>query len=283
MLPFYEYRTDLLRVEKGRGLCFPPHLHISLELLYVESGTMRTFIGDKEYLVHTGDIALIFPNTVHAYEYGPNGIPAQFSMLIYNDTLSKTLQTLLHDTCPQTPVIRRDAIHPDIVYALHALAAEQENGREEEIITLLVKLIMARATPMLSLAYSDVSGTGLTGEVIDYIVRHYREPLCLEELSRRFGVSRYRISRIFSNVIRTGFHDYVNMLRIGYAQKCLAETDTPILQIAFESGFENQQSFNRVFKQKTGLTPLSYRKKQEQERMNNHETLFNGGRNETSD
>lgn len=276
MLPFYEYRTDLLRVEEGEGLSFPPHLHVSLELLYVRSGTMRTFIGEKEYNVCAGDIAFIFPNTVHAYEYAQNGVRAEFLMLIYNDTLSKSLQTLLHEALPQTPVISKDKIHPDIVYALHALKAEQENDRQEEVITLLIKLIMARATSLLSLSYIEDTRAGLTGEVIEYIVRHYREPLCLEDLSHKFGVSRYRVSRIFSNVIKTSFHEYVNMLRIGYAQKCLTETDLPILQIAFDSGFENQQSFNRVFKQKTGLTPLAYRKKQKQERMNCDESLLNG-------
>ena len=77
-------------------------------------------------------------------------------------------------------------------------------------------------------------------------------------------------------MIRTSFDEYVKMLRIGYAQKWLIETGLPVLQIAFDSGFENQQSFNRVFKQKTGLTPLTYRKKQKQERMNCDESLLNG-------
>ena len=36
----------------------------------------------------------------------------------------------------------------------------------------------------------------------------------------------------------------------------------PILQIAYEAGFNNKASFNRYFKSEVGLTPSAYRIKE---------------------
>lgn len=54
---------------------------------------------------------------------------------------------------------------------------------------------------------------------------------------------------------------YTNRLRIEHAKKMLVQTDKTILEIASETGYNNDQSFNRNFKKFEGLTPGEYRKK----------------------
>ena len=44
------------------------------------------------------------------------------------------------------------------------------------------------------------------------------------------------------------------------AKKLLLSDDRAVAHIAFESGFENTAHFSRIFKQKTGCTPLQFRK-----------------------
>ena len=53
---------------------------------------------------------------------------------------------------------------------------------------------------------------------------------------------------------------YVRFLRINYAKELLTGTDMNIVDISLESGFGCLRSFNRVFKEETGMTPLKYRK-----------------------
>lgn len=52
----------------------------------------------------------------------------------------------------------------------------------------------------------------------------------------------------------TSFVTYVNMIRIEHAITLLYKS-SKILDVAFESGFDNIRTFNRVFKQITGYTP----------------------------
>jgi len=48
--------------------------------------------------------------------------------------------------------------------------------------------------------------------------------------------------------------------RLNYATQQLVQSDKPISEIAFESGFGDVSHFYKMFKVKMGLSPLNYRK-----------------------
>ena len=97
------------------------------------------------------------------------------------------------------------------------------------------------------------------GQLISYICGNYRRNVSLDMAAHELGVSRYCISRIFTNKIGVSFSDYINSLRIDFAKKRLKSSDIPISEISIESGFENQRSFNRTFKKFCGKSPKEYR------------------------
>ncbi len=61
----------------------------------------------------------------------------------------------------------------------------------------------------------------------------------------------------------TGYQpmDYVQGLRVEEAKQLLETGDEGIDAIAAEVGYDDTASFRRVFKRKTGLTPMAYRRK----------------------
>jgi AraC-like DNA-binding protein len=73
------------------------------------------------------------------------------------------------------------------------------------------------------------------------------------------GISRYYLSRTFSEKLQTSFPNYLNSLRVDLAKNLLESGDQDILQICYECGFESQRTFNRVFKNTCGITPREYR------------------------
>lgn len=46
---------------------------------------------------------------------------------------------------------------------------------------------------------------------------------------------------------------------IDYAKEKLSTTELPVSTIAYELGFEHPQSFSKLFKLKTGKTPVEFR------------------------
>ena len=53
--------------------------------------------------------------------------------------------------------------------------------------------------------------------------------------------------------------DYIQSKLIDEAKTILFDHDKSVSDIAYDLGFKYQQHFTRLFKQKTGVTPLQYR------------------------
>ncbi len=96
--------------------------------------------------------------------------------------------------------------------------------------------------------------------VTHYIDEHYSEGVSLEEVAEATGISRYYVSHLFKELMDNTFVGYVNELRLNHAAMLLVTTDSPIIEIASKSGFNNLSNFNRAFKMYFGKTPSSYRK-----------------------
>lgn len=92
-----------------------------------------------------------------------------------------------------------------------------------------------------------------------------QEDLKIGDLADQLDLPVHHLSELLNNELHTNFADYINQYRIAAAKALLSSPDhqsTKILAIAFEAGFSNKATFNRVFKQNTGLTPSAYRKSQ---------------------
>jgi len=99
--------------------------------------------------------------------------------------------------------------------------------------------------------------------VVAYMIKNLSEPVTLSDISKRFGVSETYFSHLFKDSLGVSFKQYQLSKRIDYAKRMLEEQELPILAIGNECGFNTPAQFNRVFKEKTGLTPSQYRKKKE--------------------
>jgi two-component system response regulator YesN len=94
---------------------------------------------------------------------------------------------------------------------------------------------------------------------IQYINQHYSEHLTLDQVAAVAALSPAYLSGLFKAEVGQTFTEYVVQLRLERARQLLRQTDLPLADIAQMVGFDTQQYFNRVFKQKTGTTPLQYR------------------------
>lgn len=93
-----------------------------------------------------------------------------------------------------------------------------------------------------------------------YIHNRYTEELSLASLSREFYVSSYYLSHQFKRVTGFTLTDYISMTRVRNAQTLLLSTDTPITEIALQSGFKSFSQFNRAFNKFLQMSPSKFRK-----------------------
>ena len=86
--------------------------------------------------------------------------------------------------------------------------------------------------------------------------------LTLAELSASSGFAEATLTDAIQHAGYAHFFDFVNAHRCAAVQTRLRQqdgSDTSILDLALEHGFNSKTAFNRVFKAQTGLTPSQYR------------------------
>lgn len=95
----------------------------------------------------------------------------------------------------------------------------------------------------------------------DYVRKHFREKLYLEDIAEQLGISPAYLSRLFKQETGQGLQDYILDVRLERAANLLAFSDEPISQIAASVNFPSQSYFGKVFKERMHLTPRQYRER----------------------
>lgn len=110
-----------------------------------------------------------------------------------------------------------------------------------------------------SLFYSSDKNNKVIKRAAEYITNHFSEPVTLADVAENIHLNASYLSTLFKQVTGFSFKEYLNNIRIEEAQRLLANTDYPIMEIAIACGFSDQSYFTKVFKKHTGLTPKQYR------------------------
>jgi len=93
----------------------------------------------------------------------------------------------------------------------------------------------------------DVLRSGFCGEI------------SLDQLATEASLSKFHFLRLFRKAYGLSPYQYIQQLRIEKARALLAETVISITDLAGLLGFDNSQSFSRLFYQRVGLYPTQYR------------------------
>lgn len=260
---FYENNSERFLFQKYNNFSFPAHLHRGLELYLVKEGEVKITIGNDSRIMKEGELSIAFPNQIHDYEIASEQGSGQGMLILCPAKMGGDFLTTLLTCHPVYPFLTKDMMHPDIDYAFRTLLQTRPDIPENlPVISAYIQLILARVLPEMKLVKNrDSQSTDLMAQLITYLSEHYTEPVTLESLAKQMGVSKYSISRVFSDKLHTSFCSYLNTLRIDNAKLLLQGTDHDILTIGLLCGYENPRTFNREFKLICDCQPREYRKR----------------------
>lgn len=105
-------------------------------------------------------------------------------------------------------------------------------------------------------------------DVVSYMRLNYGNNIGLSEVANKFSVTPQYLSHFFREKHGNTFNQELNDIRLYNATKRLTDTLEPIIDVAYDSGFNSIATFNRVFKKHFKITPLDYRKKYSQNFQN---------------
>ncbi len=95
---------------------------------------------------------------------------------------------------------------------------------------------------------------------IEAMENHVADPLELGQLARIAGVSSRQLNRLFRSKLYQSTMGFYRQLRLETAQKLLANSSIPIVQIALATGFSSSAHFSFAYSRHYGVSPSTLRK-----------------------
>ena len=129
---------------------------------------------------------------------------------------------------------------------------------ESECLTQLMTLLLTKKPER----GGHASGETLQKweQIHQYLEEHFAEKITLEDLGKRFSVSKYYMLRGFKRRYGVTIVQFINQCRMNYAKNELRFTDKQIDTIAEECGIHDSSYFNRIFRTTEGISAGAYRR-----------------------
>ncbi|QQX77162.1 MULTISPECIES: helix-turn-helix domain-containing protein [Aequorivita] len=99
-------------------------------------------------------------------------------------------------------------------------------------------------------------------ELLDVKKLYLNDSLSLTDLAEAMDISSRKLSEFLNKNLDINFYTLINDYRVAEVQERLKEEESKkytLLGLAQDSGFQSKASFNRIFKNKTGMSPSQYR------------------------
>ncbi|MFD2611176.1 helix-turn-helix transcriptional regulator [Paenibacillus gansuensis] len=245
------------------------HWHEFYELSFVVSGAGEHRLNGSSYPLSAGTVFLLTPADFHELVS-----LADQPLEIYNFIFTEALldDRLYHwlfsgglRLQAQLPEEQRRRVYLDYE-RLHEETAVWQEGSEivvkATLQRLLVDLYRASAVnymePRSQLAEPQNLNLNLQKALI-YIHHHFRENLSLDDAAAQANYSATYFSESFSKSIGQPFQRYLQNVRMQFAESLLKASALPVTEICYAAGFNTLGHFERVFRQRTGMSPREYR------------------------
>jgi len=96
--------------------------------------------------------------------------------------------------------------------------------------------------------------------ILQYVEDNLTSELTVNHLCEIFHISKNTLYRDFRKYLNTTIKEYIADRRLLHAENLLRTTSLPVYEVCTLSGIENYHYFCRFFKERTGFSPLQYRK-----------------------
>ena len=263
------------------------HWHEEVEIVYLHHGSFKLDINMEPYGTDRECFLFINSGELHSLrslsmEFDEQAVVFSPSMLLLQDydsidesillplTQNKlTFPRFLDQTSPFFSVFRScyQQISHIFSQSKETLLTGEQILTDDVISQLQIKAgilqligILMEAGLMCQSPRTESQKITAIKTVLSYITDHYHEKLYVQDLASQVNMNEQYFCRFFKRSIGKTPIDYINDYRLNKVIRLLETGDAQITEICLECGFNNMGNFQRLFKRKTGITPLQYRK-----------------------
>ena len=240
------------------------HSHDVLELGVCLRGNGIFIIGSGIHPYEEGDMIAIGPGVYHRAKSGL-GMKDFWYFFYFNPAdwrareQSRGIQRLI-----------KQSDDPQLRLLMLIVTNEIQNRQRacRESIEGLLKSICVRLSRLDDLEQGEDSPCPVSPmpqmderitRAIDMLIGSKYRCLSIRELAAECNLSESHFRHVFKKLVGMSPKQFQTKLKINTAMNRLKSEKTRVLDISYECGFESLSSFNRHFKNETGLSPLQWR------------------------
>lgn len=245
---------------------FRPHNHNFYEIFLMNKGRAQHLVNGKEQNLSEGELLFIRDFDIHDYR-SVKGEPFEFMNLAFSKETFESLCLYLGDAFPKKALLSA-AMPPAVILSkkdkerlFFALADIPQNA-EKNHIKLKARILLSNIFTSYFLNFTEK-----TNEIpiwLEITVEKMKSPknfiMGVGRMYEIAGKSREHISRSLKEHYGVSPTTFINDLRLEYSANLLITSNLSVIEIGYESGFENTSWFYKAFQRKYGMPPLKYRK-----------------------
>ncbi len=222
-------------------------------LQYMASGSVSLKLGESVYSLSGRYFWSCYPGPQIRFGVSPECSTWNHHYIAFHgDLVDRWREEGLFPVPPQKPPHGVDySVRFDELLALSRRADAWGLRRAQNVLeAILIELAEARTTG---------AGDVLVDRALT-ILQESDDPRDCADLAGDLGISQRTLRRRFSDATGQAPKQYLIAQRIASARRLLAETDTPIKQIATRLGYRDVFFFTRQFTKSAGVSPARYRR-----------------------
>lgn len=267
---------NILKVDRPYFIV-PWHFHPEVEIMLIMKGTGTRFIADSIEEFEPYDLVMVGANLAHVWKnchqhYEESSyLRAEARVILFReDCFGKDFFDIAEIEGIKNLLIRAGRGIKFFGDTKSVIASKIIAAFEQNELDRFISLIQILHELSLSKEYSILSSIGYVQQIqasdlyhlnliLDYLIKNFRKEIKLDQISKLANMSPSAFCRYFKSRTNKTLIQFINELRIGYANRKLLETRDNISTICFESGFNNISNFYDHFYKITGKHPSQFR------------------------
>lgn len=260
---FHNDKDNVPMVIEGIGQTYPnPNYYMSRKrsetytLEFVVKGKGHIIIDNVKYTVGPDDVYLLRVGTSHTY-YANKNNPYQKIWINFNSDIFTTAlkqMELENEVVFHAPECKEDF---NILLSLGNLSTNNSSICYE-VSSVVFKILFTIAQRNNEKIIKNDLPSRIRNELNKAIYHHTK----IEEIADKVQISRQHLTREFKKAYNISPYQYLLEEKIKVSKKMLRYSNASIEAISEALGFINAAYFSYIFKKKTGISPLKYRKGQ---------------------
>lgn len=218
--------------------------------VFILDGLAEYHFDGKKHCVRTGDLIYL----ANGCDYDRHILSDYYHFICVDFSFDVSANTMLSQVYP---AIQDMDTH---FKKLYKVWSARETSFHLKSMSILYDICSRLVSEELS-TYIPEHKRDVFKNIIEIISENYaNKDISVQSLAKTANMSEVHFRKIFKTIYKMSPLQYMIFLRLERAKELLAFESTPVSEIGDMLGFTDSCHFSRVFKQKTGYTPLEYRK-----------------------